>query len=407
MGNHDDGAHELRQVVRASMQVSEAMVAVAFSAGDSREINARTETISAASEEMLASIQEVSRVGQESAAMAAECEQASKKSALAVARAVSGMQSIAQSCDTCTTRTGELEAASEKIGDILGVIHKIAGQTNLLALNATIEAARAGEAGRGFAVVASEVKELSRQTATATETIRTQVEALRRSIADIAQAIRGMGVSVEGGRAAMGEVGHEMHVIVEGMHGLTSGVASVASSVGEQGAAMKEINERVHEIAALARESVQHSEKATRAVSGNQTRIDEELAKLERADHPSFTLYRSQVDHFLWKKKLAEYLLGANQDFLGQLRDHHQCRLGKWYDRIAGDEPYRSIPEFVRLETVHAEVHRHGLRAAELFQAGDRRGAFEEFGKVDAASVEVVRLLDALARALGFAKAEE
>ena len=41
----------------------------------------------------------------------------------------------------------ELDQASRRIGDVIGLITDIAGQTNLLALNATIEAARAGEAG--------------------------------------------------------------------------------------------------------------------------------------------------------------------------------------------------------------------------------------------------------------------
>ncbi|SDI89324.1 methyl-accepting chemotaxis protein [Frankineae bacterium MT45] len=59
----------------------------------------------------------------------------------------------------------------EDITRLVAVITGIASQTNLLALNATIEAARAGEAGKGFAVVAAEVKDLARDTATATDTI--------------------------------------------------------------------------------------------------------------------------------------------------------------------------------------------------------------------------------------------
>jgi len=75
----------------------------------------------------------------------------------------------------------ELDKTAQAIGEAGEIIQEIAEQTNLLALNATIEAARAGDAGKGFAVVASEVKNLSQQTAHATETIGGQVSAIQKA----------------------------------------------------------------------------------------------------------------------------------------------------------------------------------------------------------------------------------
>jgi methyl-accepting chemotaxis protein len=78
--------------------------------------------------------------------------------------AVSDVKSASEKVD-------ELGRSARDIGKVTETITGISEQTNLLALNATIEAARAGEAGKGFAVVANEIKELARQTATATRDI--------------------------------------------------------------------------------------------------------------------------------------------------------------------------------------------------------------------------------------------
>lgn len=57
----------------------------------------------------------------------------------------------------------------------LNHIEDIAKKINLIAINASVEAARAGEVGRGFGVIAKEIKELSQQSKTAVERIRSEL----------------------------------------------------------------------------------------------------------------------------------------------------------------------------------------------------------------------------------------
>ncbi|MGE5330045.1 MAG: methyl-accepting chemotaxis protein [Deltaproteobacteria bacterium] len=104
----------------------------------------------------------------------------------------SGKQSIEnthQEIDKISHTFGELTSAIKdlgisavQIGEIVNVIEDIADQTNLLALNAAIEAASAGEHGKGFGVVAESVKSLAEKSAEATKLISKLIKGIQENV---------------------------------------------------------------------------------------------------------------------------------------------------------------------------------------------------------------------------------
>ncbi len=133
------------------------------------------QSVASASQELTAAIGEIGRLIHSSSNVAAEGANQSRE---------------------VINKVEMLRQASERIGNIIGIISTIASQTNLLALNATIEAARAGDAGKGFAVVASEVKSLSQQTQKATVDIAEQITGIQDSISSTVDSVQAIGKTI-------------------------------------------------------------------------------------------------------------------------------------------------------------------------------------------------------------------
>jgi len=132
------------------------------------------------------------------------------------------------------TAMGEIEASSNKVSQIIGVIDEIAFQTNLLALNAGVEAARAGDAGRGFAVVAQEVRALAQRSAEAAREIKVLISA---STAQVGAGVR-----------LVGETGQSLERIVAQVADINGVVREIAASAKEQATGLQEVNGAVNQM---------------------------------------------------------------------------------------------------------------------------------------------------------------
>ncbi|MCB1507873.1 MAG: CZB domain-containing protein [Hyphomicrobiaceae bacterium] len=386
---------QLANAVAFSLQSSQSMASVAKVTGEVREIDTLMGTMAAAIEELDASISEISSTARQSAdemqAVASLVNQGTRR----VRETATAAQTITQSMESISGGATGVGSAVAQIGEFIGTIDGIARQTNLLALNATIEAARAGVAGKGFAVVASEVKLLSAQTQKATEDIRLLIEGLHGHVDKLVASVQAAGESVERTGELTAQTENDMSEVNEIAQRTCGRMEAVAGTLGEQSQATRELAEGVARVAQSGRKASEHANDVIANVRQSETLIDKEFARLDGREIHDYVLHRAKSDHFLWKKRLSEMLVGLNNLTEAELADHHSCRLGKWYGKVS-DPTIRNHPAFAALNEPHARVHKFGKEAAALFAKGDRAGAVAAVAAMEAASEDVVRLLDKL-----------
>ncbi len=390
-----DAKETLDRTVRFSMNASEAMTAVAQMSSNIQETDDRTQTMASAVEELTASIGHITEASNTATQLASQSNTSAEDGVQRMNTVMEHMEKISTVVGNVNDRTESLSNAAGQITGILETIDAIAKQTNLLALNATIEAARAGEHGKGFAVVAGEVKSLANQTSSATEDIRNRIGTLSDEISGLLESVSVVMKEVDTGREAVGTTGEGIRGISQNAADVSERMDEISSMLTEQKKAVNEIGSGISTVADYSNQCRTRTTRTIESVGATEALIEGQFSKLEEMDIKDYVLYRAKSDHFIWKKKLAEMFVGLNNLREEELADHHQCRLGKWYDKTA-DDWFTSNPDFQTLIEPHQRVHQFGKEAARLHSQGKKKEAEDMFNEMENASIEVVALLDKL-----------
>ncbi len=176
--------------------------------------------------------------------------------------------------------------AAKEISKVTDTISEISDQTNLLALNATIEAARAGEAGKGFAVVANEIKDLAKQTATATNEIAQRITKVQETTLNSVAAINEILEIINNTDQIMSQISTEINdqlrttrEIFEQLNHTSTEVEDVNRNLNSSSSMVGEITDDMREINQSANEVKQSSESINTSVM-NISQLTKTLEKI-------------------------------------------------------------------------------------------------------------------------------
>jgi len=181
------------------------------------------------------------------------------------------IESIYSALNVALTQSQELGKKSQAIGEIVGMITKIADQTNLLSLNAAIEAARAGEAGRGFAVVADEIRKLA-------ETSSQQAQKISQILNEI---VSGIDVSVKSTQELLNQATEAVRLT----NHTSKLFLDIAEMINKSSTNMEQVASLVEETSAAAQEvaaSIEEQSAATEEVSAQSSKLAEIVEELKK-----------------------------------------------------------------------------------------------------------------------------
>lgn len=279
-----------------------------------------------------------------------------------------------QSVEESITKVGQYVTGfvekTQNIISLTSTVNSIADQTNLLALNAAIEAARAGEHGRGFAVVADEVRGLAARSAQAASEIQGIVSEVVDGATQIDSTVQGAVQVLHESLDSRQQVESTLEDAQSMAGANVDASTQIASAATEQSTVCQDMANRVSDTSNHTRELSTIFHGMAQTIQRLRDQQSQLLGELQ-FDNPRMTLTLAKNDHVVWVDKVIRFALYGDKSIgEGELKDHTQCRLGKFLDSPAGQR-YKTAPRFNELYSdVHPKVHATGTDLYHLTQRG-------------------------------------
>ena len=192
----------------------------------------------------------------------------------AIGKASGALVTIGQRVRESAATVGALGDTSEKVGDFVEAVSRIARQTNLLALNAAIEAARAGEHGKGFAVVAEEVRKLAEESGRAAKDVAAMIATVRDTISSAVQSMAEGERDVRNVGQVAAEATQALGTMLDGIGRMAEVVATTANVSRTQSATMAGLSTAIQSVETVSDDTAARAEVAAHLAAQQTTALE-------------------------------------------------------------------------------------------------------------------------------------
>ncbi len=315
----------------------------------------------------------------------------------AVEKAIVAMHDIHGNMEDISTHIAKLDGSLKQIEEITDTVDDLAQQSRMLALNASIESAKAGEAGRGFSVVAEEVKELAEQSRNAAAQVKSILTEVKNASTKAVHSVTSGNSRADKGA----ELTEQAGVVLRGLNKVINDSAlssqQIVAAIRQETAGIEQIRTAMQEINSITGQFVTATAKADKAAeqfTSNAAKLQDMVGNFI-VETPYFDFELARAVHRDWVTSIEDFLEGKDTLSTEAAVSHHECDLGKWYDK-QGMELYGHIEQMKQLGQEHKLLHELIKRVVSKLELGEKVNKKEVMSNVNALSEKILSHLTAI-----------